>query len=275
MVHTRTLKLALVLAVTSVLAALPLGAGCVGSTAASKMPEGVVLPDVRGSLEKVMAGQSEWRKVNRVELAGSLGWSQVSRGNTTGRQVALTFDAGASAGPTAAVLDTLKAAGLHCTFFITGQFSQESPALVQRMAVEGHEVANHSWSHPRFTTLSPEQVASEIERTEDAVRALTQCSTKPYFRFPYGAGSGRLVEQINSLGYIGVLWTFDTLDSLGASAETVRTRVRKYACPGAIILMHCGSAEGARALPSVIADLKDAGFEPVTLTEVLRGPKSP
>ena len=115
----------------------------------------------------------------------------------------------------------------------------------------------------------PEQVSSEISRTEERVKLLTGLSTRPYFRFPYGAGSDALVKQINGMGYIGVLWTFDTLDSMGASSQTIIDRVAKYASPGAIVLMHCGFAEEAKALPLVIKELEGAGYQIVTLSEVL------
>lgn len=242
--------------------------GCGRSTECG-MPDKVDLPVLGPALEKAMASQPAWRNVNRVELAARLGWGQVSGGSAVARRIALTFDAGADAGGTPAVLDTLKAAGAHCTFFLTGQFAESNPDLVQRMVREGHEVGNHSYSHPRFTSLSPEEVARQLSGTEDAVRSLTGSSTKPYFRFPYGAGSADLVKQVNAQGYLCVLWTFDTLDSLGATADVIRQRVNKYARPGAIALMHCGSVEEAKALPGVMRDLDVEGYGIVTLTEVL------
>jgi peptidoglycan/xylan/chitin deacetylase (PgdA/CDA1 family) len=186
-------------------------------------------------------------------------------------QVALTFDAGADASDTAKVLDTLRSRGLHCTFFLTGQFAETYPDLVRRISGEGHEIGNHSHSHPRFTDLSESQVRSELERTDAVIEKLTGDSTRPYFRFPYGAGSPQLVRQINSLGYLGVLWTCDTLDwEAGATVDGVRQRVRKYAVPGAIVLMHCGSRVEALALPLVIGDLERSGYSVVTLTQVLQ-----
>ncbi|MHB8895569.1 MAG: polysaccharide deacetylase family protein [Candidatus Geothermincolia bacterium] len=272
----RPLRATTIMVMAGLLLSAALGApGCQRTTGATDLPDKIVLPNTTRALEDLMSRQSTWRNVDRTALAASLGWGQVSRGNTAGKRIAITLDAGADAGPTAAVLDTLKAAGLHCTFFVTGQFATGWPALVQRMASEGHEVANHSWSHPKFPALSPSQVTTQVARTEETVRGLTGSSTKPYFRFPYGAGSGALVEQLNAEGYMGVLWTFDTLDSLGATAEAIRARASRYACPGAIVLMHCGSPEGAKALPGIIRDLKGAGYELVTLTEVLGPPRQP
>ncbi|HEY5526699.1 MAG TPA: polysaccharide deacetylase family protein [Candidatus Anoxymicrobiaceae bacterium] len=248
--------------------ALVTAAGCVQTTGASA-PAHFVFPDLKPALAAWRASLPRWKLEDRNALATSLGWGQVSRGKTTSKRIALTFDAGADAGATAKILDTLKDAELHCTFFITGQFATQYPDLVKRLAAEGHELGNHSWSHPHFPELTQAQVSSEVTRTELAVKKLTGLDTKPYFRFPYGAGSTALVKQLNSMGYIGVLWTFDTLDSEGAKADEIRSRVAKYAVPGAICLMHCGSTEESTALPGVISDLQNSGYKIVTLTEVL------
>jgi peptidoglycan/xylan/chitin deacetylase (PgdA/CDA1 family) len=272
-VSTKTI-FALALA-AALLAVAPLCSGCRQQTQAADMPARVELPDVARALEEGMAAHSPWRAVDRTALATSLGWGQVSSGNKGARRIALTFDAGADAGATAQVLDELEAAGLECTFFVTGQFALSNPGLLARMYADGHELGNHSWSHPKFTGVSAPEVASQIERTEQIVHELTGMTTKPYFRFPYGAGSSSLVKQINGLGYMGVLWTFDTLDSLGANAAAIRGRVSAHAAPGAIVLMHCSSAEEAKALPLVIDDLRAAGYDLVTLTQVLQPPAAP
>jgi peptidoglycan/xylan/chitin deacetylase (PgdA/CDA1 family) len=242
--------------------------GCVKTTEAAQLSDHVTLPTLQPMLSQLVAGQPAWRNVNRTALAGRLGWGQVASGNKTGRRIALTFDAGAEGAATPAVLDALKNAGLHCTFFVTGQFAKSYPDLVKRMVADGHELGNHSYSHPHFPTLTEEQVAFEISKTEAAVRDLCGLSTKPYFRFPYGSGSNALVEQINALGYLGVLWTLDTLDSMGASAEAILSRVNKGAGPGAIVLMHCGLPETAKILPRVIEDLESQGYQIVSLTEI-------
>ncbi len=211
------------------------------------------------------------RCADKSALAASLGWWDVTRGSTgSPPRIALTFDAGSGAGPTPAILDTLKASGLHCTFFLTGEFAQSNPELVKRMAFEGHELGNHSWSHPHFNGIAPGEAASQVSRTESLVREVTGLSTKPYFRFPYGWKSDALIRQVNGMGYLSVSWTFDSLDSLeGTSADEIRARVSRLACPGAIVLMHCGSAQEAAALPGVIEDLRAAGYRLVSLTEVL------
>jgi peptidoglycan/xylan/chitin deacetylase (PgdA/CDA1 family) len=264
--HRACIIAALLLASAALAACL---AGCGASARTSSRP--MVLPTMSG-LQVITTPRPAWRLVNKSLLAAGHGWGQVSRGGTSRRLIALTFDAGADANDAAGILDTLSRNGLHCTFFLTGDFVKAYPGLAGRIASEGHELGNHSFSHPRFTELSAGEVESQIARTEEAVKKLTGLSTRPYFRFPYGLGSSGLVKEINALGYIGVLWTFDSLDSMGASAAAIRERISKYACPGAIVLMHCGSVEEAKALPDVIADLQAAQYRIVTLTEVLANP---
>lgn len=213
--------------------------------------------------------QPAWRTVDRTALATSLGWGEVASGNKAVANVALTFDAGSGGEPTPAILDALQAAGVHSTFFLTGQFADAYPETVRRIADEGHELGNHSYTHPNFTTITPEEARSQVERTEARVLELTGLSTKPYFRFPYGASNAELVRQVNELGYMSVFWTLDTLDwETDTTPESIIERASR-AGPGTIVLMHCGSPQEAVALPAVIGNLRAAGYEPVTLTELL------
>lgn len=223
-----------------------------------------------GVVAAVRAGLPGWRRVDRAALAQSLGYGEVSRGNTTANRVALTFDAGSGADATPAILDTLEAVGVKATFFITGQFAESFPDMVRRMAADGHEFGNHSYTHTRFTGISDADIRSQIARTETKVVELTGLSTVPYFRFPYGARNSGLIRQVNDLGYMSVFWTVDTLDWMPEkTCEQIRSRVMSNVCPGAIVLMHCNSPREGQVLGSIIEDLRAAGYEVITLTEVL------
>jgi len=220
--------------------------------------------------KELWASIPSWKRIDKLALADALGWGEISCVNTALKRVSLTFDAGASGLPTPAILDSLREAGVHATFFLTGQFAESYPELVKRMAEEGHELANHSYSHPRFTEIGAEEARRQITRTEDLIRRMTGLSTKPYFRFPYGARNGGLVALVNQEGYLSIFWTIDTLDwDTSTTCEQIRSRVMRNIKPGAIILMHCGSPQEAQALPLVIRDLREMGYEPTTLTELL------
>ncbi len=211
-----------------------------------------------------------WKRIDKLALADSLGWGEAGRGSQNGKRIALTFDAGAGGQPTPAILDALKEAGVHSTFFLTGQFVDAYPDVVKRIAEEGHEIANHSNTHPEFPKISPESARKEIAVTEEKIRSLTGISTKPYFRFPYGARTRSWVDFVNGEGYVSIFWTIDTLDWMAETTpDRIRSRVLNNACPGAIVLMHCGSPQEAQALPSLIQGLKSSGYEVVTLSEAL------
>lgn len=211
-----------------------------------------------------------WRSIDKQALVAGLGWGEAARGNAAAPRIALTFDAGSEAGPTPAMLDMLKSAGLHCTFFLSGQFVDAYPELVTRMAADGHELANHSYSHPDFTTISAAEVDSQLARTEARIVGLTGLSSKPFFRFPYGRRSNSLVDRVNADGYLSVSWTVDAYDWEPSRApQAIYSRVMSGVSPGAIVLMHCGSPQEAQVLPSIINDLRAAGYTLVTVSEVL------
>jgi peptidoglycan/xylan/chitin deacetylase (PgdA/CDA1 family) len=194
------------------------------------------------------------------------------RGNPNVPAIALTFDAGAGAAPTASMLATLAERGLRATFFLTGKWADENPELVRQIRAAGHEIANHSYNHPDFRTLSDAQIVEEIERTEAVISRLAGVSTKPWFRFPYGARDARTRAAVDRLGYRSVYWTLDSLDSVGPpkTPQFLHERVTSGAGNGSIVLLHIGSAPTAAALPGIIDTLQQRGYRLVTVTELLR-----
>ena len=193
------------------------------------------------------------------------------RGNPNTPAVAITFDAGAGAAPTAAMLDALRAAGVRSTFFLTGKWSQENPALVKRIYAAGHELANHSWNHPDFRQLSDAAIVEEIASTEGIIGDLTGANTKPWFRFPYGARDARTRAVVAGLGYTSVFWTLDSLNSVGAikTPQFLHERITTNAANGSIILVHVGSAPTAAALPDILKTLQERGLRPVTVSQLV------
>jgi peptidoglycan/xylan/chitin deacetylase (PgdA/CDA1 family) len=201
----------------------------------------------------------------------------VIKGNTAQPWVALTLDAGASSEPTPSMLDTLAASNAHITFFLTGTWMDENPDLTRRIVADGHEIANHSYTHSDFTTLSDEQIADELRRTEETLARIAgpEVSLRPFFRPPYGAYDQRVLAAVIANGYLPIYWTFDSLDSIGEpkTAQFLTARITaalpREEMPGAIILAHCGSAPTAEALPAVLATFAAQGLEVRPLSDVL------
>lgn len=187
-------------------------------------------------------------------------------------RIALTFDAGASAAPTPDLLDALASAGLRVTFFLTGKWCERNPDLVKRIAADGHEIANHTYSHKDLRTLTDEQIRAQLADMNDVVVRLTGRDTAPYFRPPYGARDKRVLNAAADAGYSSIYWSVDSWDAFktGITADEIRDRVLEKARAGDIVLMHCGSRPTAEALPGIIDELRSRGLEIVTVSELLK-----
>lgn len=198
---------------------------------------------------------------------------------TSKRVVALTFDGGSSDAGVASVLATLRGAGVKASFFLTGDFARRYPAQVRRIAAASHRIGNHSDRHRDVTRLTNVEIRADLDRAEAAIREAVGVTSRPLFRFPYGARTAADIRVVNDAGYVAVRWTVDTLGwkgtTGGATASSVRRRVLDSARPGEIVLMHLGANPDdgttldADALPGVIEGLRALGYGFVTLDALL------
>ena len=200
--------------------------------------------------------------------AGGVGLAHTSA-HVPGPFIALTFDDGPHLEHTPRLLDILGRKGVHATFFVLGSRCGSAGALLRRMVAEGHEIANHSWSHPQFTRLSNEAVRGQIARTHEAVRAATGVSMRA-LRPPYGSTNGRLNRLIiDEFRCRVVLWSVDPLDWRDRSATLVAERILRATNSGAIILVHDIHASSVDAMPAAIDGLLAKGYRFVTVSELL------
>jgi peptidoglycan/xylan/chitin deacetylase (PgdA/CDA1 family) len=201
---------------------------------------------------------------------------------TAQRIVALTFDAGANADAVPSILTTLRANGIHATFFLTGSFASDFPGAVRAITAAGHRIGNHTATHPHCPTLSDTSLRNQLSTAEAQTRAAGGGSTRPLFRFPYGDRTTLTISVVNAAGYVAIRWTVDSLGWQGLNGRTlaqatqfVTERVVAAARPGEIVLMHVGSNPDdhttldAAALPTVISRLRAAGYRFVTLDTLL------
>ncbi|HLO04171.1 MAG TPA: polysaccharide deacetylase family protein [Symbiobacteriaceae bacterium] len=191
-------------------------------------------------------------------------------GKRSCKMVALTYDAGSGADGAAAILDMLKARGLHSTFFLTGRWAEQFPDLARRIKAEGHEIASHSYSHPDFTTLSEDAMRVELDKASAAIKAATGADPRPFFRAPYGAWDERVGRLLNAEGYpYTIHWDVDTLDWQFPGVAKEVERILK-AQGGSIVLMHMNVADTAVASDQAIPVLQARDLQPVPLSELLR-----
>ena len=183
---------------------------------------------------------------------------------TTGNKViALTFDDGP--GPyTAHLLDILDQYGAKATFFLIGSKVSGQASVVRSIQARGHQLGNHSWSHPELPKLSVDQIAGEIDRTNEAIRQAT--GVKPsILRPPYGAVNGVVLEQLRLRNMSSILWSIDTRDWADRNSQIVCSRAVAGARPGAVILMHDIHQTSVNAVPCILSSLKQQGYSFVTI----------
>lgn len=186
-----------------------------------------------------------------------------------GPYIAMTFDDGPSGNLTPELLDLLAAHKIKATFFVVGQCVVQHPEIVARAAREGHEIANHSWSHPNFGKMSDEGVRRELQKTDDAIKNAT--GVRPtLMRPPYGSITGRQKTWIHdAFGYRVIIWDVDPLDWKRPGPSVVASRIVNGARPGSIILAHDIHGPTIDAMPAAFEQLQAKGFKFVTVSELL------
>jgi peptidoglycan/xylan/chitin deacetylase (PgdA/CDA1 family) len=200
------------------------------------------------------------------------------RGRRDDRRVALTFDDGPDPAWTPAVLDLLRDAGVRASFFLVGRRAERAPDVVRRMAAEGHEVGNHSWSHRSLWLCGPRATAEEIGRAHETLAALA--GTPPrHFRPPWGMVNAAMFGALRRVGERCVFWSIQPEGRRPAPAAAQVARVLRRAHGGAIVDLH--DAEGTpgaparllAALPPMIEGLRERGYAFATVSEILSAPR--
>ncbi|MBS0124382.1 polysaccharide deacetylase family protein [Thetidibacter halocola] len=186
--------------------------------------------------------------------------------------VALTFDDGPHPTLTPHLLDLLRARRLRATFYLIGNRVVQWPDIVRRIASEGHEIGNHSWSHPVLSKLSDAAVRDEIDRTSDAIWRVT--GRPPVtFRPPYGAFTQRQRHALlESRKLPTVLWSVDPQDWRRPGAQAVASRILNGSRPGAIILSHDIQRGTVAAMPQTLDGLAARGLKCGTVSQMLGWP---
>lgn len=194
----------------------------------------------------------------------------VVSGDRACKMIALTYDAGSGADGAAMILDTLKKHGVTSTFFLTGKWVEAYPDLAKRIADEGHEIANHSYSHPDLTKLPADQVIKQIKDGEAAIKKATGRDTK-LFREPYGAFDDTERRLVRQAGYsYSIYWDVDTLDWQFPPLETLTKRITEKTQNGSIVLMHLNVPDSARASDAAIPVLREKGYQLVAISQLLQ-----
>jgi len=189
--------------------------------------------------------------------------------NVEGPYIAMTFDDGPSPETTPRLLDILKQRNIKATFFMIGQNAERNPAIVKRILAEGHEIGNHSWTHPQLSKLSDDRVTEEINKTQNAIKDASGY-TPVILRPPYGAITARQKEWIEKQFDLSVIiWSVDPFDWKRPGASVIEQRILAGARPGAIVLSHDIHKQTVDAMPATLDALAAKGFKFVTVSQLI------
>ncbi len=201
----------------------------------------------------------------------------ITHGSRARNRFALTFDDGP--GPsTSAILDALRDARAHATFFVLGRQVEEHPDLVARIVREGHELASHGYDHGILVFRGADHVHEQLLSTETAVEAIAGSGAlSRFFRAPHGFRGPTTSRAAAHLGYRTVGWGTGVFDSAQPGTEVIADRVVQAVRPGEIILLH--DADGwdpsasrhqtAEAIPAICSRSRALGLEPALLSAVI------
>jgi len=189
--------------------------------------------------------------------------------NVDGPYIAMTFDDGPHATNTPKLLEMAAERHIKLTFFVLGECVEQNPDVLRREVAEGHEIGNHSWSHPNLAKLSDADVRSQLQRTEDIIEKTAGIKAK-LMRPPYGELTKRQRILVNhQFVYKVILWDVDPLDWKRPGSNVVAQRIIAGARPGSIILSHDIHPPTIAAMPQVFDALLAKGFKFVTVSELL------
>jgi peptidoglycan/xylan/chitin deacetylase (PgdA/CDA1 family) len=195
---------------------------------------------------------------------------EIQRVDSSKKQAVFTFDAGEGVGSTEEILAALKKHNIRGTFFLVGKWVEKNPELTRRLVAEGHEIFNHSYSHPYFTQLTQQEIADELQKMDDVLFATAGVRTKPYYRAPYGDRDSATNDAAFAAGYQHIYWSVDSLDWRPEDTpETVKRRTLSNMHPGAIVLMHVGNDSTGPVIDEIFTTLKEQGYTLLSLTEAL------
>lgn len=187
---------------------------------------------------------------------------------TSEKKVAISFDATWGTELTDEILDILQAHNIRTTFFLAGYWVDKHPDYVVKISEAGHEIGNHSYSHPHMNSLSEQGIAYELQKNEHLIQDLTGQRTT-LFRPPFGEYNNQVITVAKELGYHTIQWSVDSLDWKDLTSDQIYQRVMSQIKPGSIVLFHNAAPGTPGAIRRLIPDLKAQGYEIVPVSELL------
>ena len=187
---------------------------------------------------------------------------------TEEKKVAISFDAAWGNEETQTLIDILAKYNVKTTFFVVGAWVDKYPDSVKALAAAGHEVCNHSNTHPHMPKLSATEMSAQVTECNNKIKSVTGVSPT-LFRPPYGDYDNALVNTINGLHMYPIQWDVDSLDWKDPTPKQISDRVLQRVKPGSIVLFHNGAKNTPAALPTVLQTLQAQGYTIVPISQLI------
>ena len=188
--------------------------------------------------------------------------------DTEEKVLSISFDAAWGRANTEEILNILDRYDVKTTFFLVGFWAEKHPDLVRELVSRGHEIGNHSATHPHMASLSRAQIGEELRRCSDLVASITGMPTT-LFRPPYGEYNDDVVRVSREMGYECVQWNVDSLDWKNLGKENMVRQCTKNVNPGDIVLFHNDSKYILEALPEILEYYTQAGYKIIPVSQLL------
>lgn len=187
---------------------------------------------------------------------------------TEQKKIALTFDAAWGNSDTDELLSILAQNNAKATFFTTGEWVDKYPEDVKKLFDAGHEIQNHSDTHPHPSNLSFEQLVNDTNACDEKIYAITGVYPTLY-RAPYGEYDNNVIQTIKSMGKKVIQWDVDSIDWDNASVEQIVERVLSKTENGSILLFHNDTENTPEALSQILPKLKQDGYTVTTVSDLI------
>ena len=188
--------------------------------------------------------------------------------DTSEKEVSFTMNCAWDANDIDSILETLKKHDIHITFFMVGDFVTKYPEAVKKISEAGHEIGNHSDTHPHVNNLNLEKNIEQIQKCSEKIEKITGKKTNLY-RGPYGEYNDTVIRAAKSQNSETIQWNLDTLDYSGLTGEQMWKRLENKLTPGSIILSHNGTKHTADSIDMLITNIKKKGYNIVTVSELI------
>lgn len=188
--------------------------------------------------------------------------------DTQEKILSISFDAAWGSANTMEILDILDEYDVRTTFFLVGFWAEKYPEHVEEMVIRGHEIGNHSATHPHMSQLSDAKIREELRIASDLVEHITGKPTT-LFRPPYGEYNDAVVKISREEGYECVQWNVDSLDWKNKGTQDMIKQCTQKISPGDIVLFHNDSKYILEALPTILKTYTDAGYKIIPVSELL------